>query len=469
MMGIKMGTGDNKVFLKRRNKREGCRLTEWLSAGRRVGVAFVGLVALALSGCGGANVNHPLADKGPVAQTSENATANPVEKAENTIKMTSAQRVRTQKGVKIAMLLPLGAKGGSAKVAKALKKAGELALFDFNNPNLVLTVKDTRGTPAGARAAARAAVDSGVELIIGPLFSKNVRAAAPIAQKAHVPMVAFSSDQKVAGNGVYLLSFLAGQDVDRIISYAIAQGKRRFAALIPDTAYGHIVEKSFQQAMEKHGGELVALERFPVDPNGMLKPVEKIAALARSHDPETKEPVDVRIDALFVPAGSRIIPILSPIFPYFEVDTRAVKLIGTGSWDYNDIGREKPFRKGWFPGPDPSGWRKFTRRYAETYGKAPPRIASLAYDAVSVAASLAKQPKGARYTARQLTRNSGFSGVDGLFRLRADGTSERGLAVLEIQKFGARVIDRAPRLFLQTTASASSPFGLPATRGFNPF
>ncbi len=431
-------------------------------------LAALGLVSLALSGCGGPN--KPLADKGIIVQTPVDPKANPIEKAENQIKATSAQRLRQQKGIKVAMLLPLGAKGGSAKIAAALKKAGELAMFDFNNPDLILTAKDTKGTPAGARAAAIAAVNSGAELIIGPLFAKNVKAAAPIAKKAGVPMIAFSSDQKVAGDGVYLLSFLAGQDVDRIVSYTIGNGKRRFGTLIPDTPYGHIVEKAFQQAIEKHGGQLIALKRFPVDPNGMLKPIKAIAKLARTRDPETKEPLEPQIDALFIPAGAQIIPTLSPILPYFEVDTNAVKLVGTGSWDYSDIGREKPLRKGWLPGPTPEGWRKFTRRYAETYGKAPPRIASLAYDAVSVAVSLSKNPRGSRYTARQLTRSSGFAGVDGLFRLRNDGTSERGLAVLEIQKFGARVIDRAPRLFSRTASSAgSSSFGSLKNSGFNPF
>ncbi len=430
---------------------------------------MAGTLSLALGACGGNNLNKPLASSGEIVQKATSENNNPVENAENSIKATSAERVRQQKGVKVAMLLPLGAKGNSAKIAAALKQAGELAMFDFNNPDIILTAKDTKGTPEGAKAAAIEAVNSGAELIIGPLFSKNVRAAAPVAQKAGVPMIALSSDQKVAGNGVYLLSFLAGQDVDRIVSFAISHGKNRFGALIPDTAYGHILESAFKKAINRHGGQIIALKRFPVDPNGMLAPIEEIAKLARTSDPETKEPVEVQIDALFIPSGAQIIPTLSPILPYFEVDTKAVKLIGTGSWDYSDIGREKPLRKAWFPGPDPKGWRKFTQRYAATYGKAPPRIASLAYDAVSLAVSLSNQPKGSRYTARQLTRSSGFAGVDGLFRLRTDGTPERGLAILEIQKFGPRVIDRAPRIFSQTASSSGSGRGSLARNGFNPF
>ena len=435
-------------------------------ASRRILALFlVTLMVLALGACGGNNLNKPLAGSSEITRNAGAEKPATIEQAQTRIAATSAERVRQQKGIKVAILLPLGAKGNTAKIATALKQAGQLAMFDFDNPDIILTSKDTKGTPEGAKAAATEAINSGAELIIGPLFSKNVKAAAPIAQKAGVPMIALSSDRTVAGNGVFLLSFLAGQDVDRIVSYAISRGKSRFAALIPDTAYGHIVESAFQKSVAKHGAQLVALKRFPVDPNGMLGPIEEISKLARTTDEETKEPIEPQIDALFIPSGPEIIPTLSPILPYFEVDTKAVKLIGTGNWDYSDIGREKPLRKAWFPGPDPKGWRKFTQRYAATFGAAPPRIASLAYDAVSLAVALSKQPRGSRYTAAQLTRNSGFAGVDGLFRLRRDGTSERGLAVLEVQKFGPRVIDGAPGIFSRTALST----GRLSRNGFNPF
>ncbi len=345
--------------------------------------------------------------------------------------------------VRVAVLLPLSAQGNTAKVATAMKQAGELALFDFDNPNVTLMAKDTKGTADGARTAAMAAARDGAELIIGPLFAQSVAAAAPIARQANIPMIAFSSDQKVAGNGVYLLSFLAGSDVPRIVSHAMAQGKRRFAALVPKNAYGALAERSFRSAVAAQGGQLVAVERFPLDANGMLAPAKRIAALAKSSNPS----IPPQIDAIFIPAGPEALPTLSALVPYYEIDTARVKLLGTGLWDYPNIGKEKPLIGGWFPAPDPKGWRSFTRRFVKSYEKTPPRLASLAYDAVSLAVSLSGHPRGQRYTPQQLTRGSGFAGVDGLFRLLNDGTSERGLAVLEVQKFDNRVINPAPSAF----------------------
>lgn len=346
---------------------------------------------------------------------------------------------RNAKKVKVALLLPTTAKGNTAQVAKALKQAGELALFDFDNPSVVLVAKDTRGTPEGAQAAAQEAINEGAELIIGPLFAKSVSAVAPVARQAGVSVIAFSTDRQVAGNGVYLLSFLAGYDVDRIVSHAVAEGKRSFAALIPQSPYGKIVEQAFGSAVSRAGGQIVAIEHYPLEANAMLEPARKIADLVKSEPPQA--------DTLFIPAGPETLPTISALMPYFEIDTKKVKLIGTGRWDYSGVGREKPLHGGWLPGPDPKGWRAFTQRYVKTYGKTPPRLASLSYDAVSLAVSLSSNAPGNRYAPSQLTRDSGFAGVDGLFRLRSDGTSERGLAILEVQRFGTRVIDPAPSVF----------------------
>jgi branched-chain amino acid transport system substrate-binding protein len=342
--------------------------------------------------------------------------------------------------VKVALLLPLTGNVNAHQVAKAMKQAGELALFDFDKPNVQLIPKDTHGTPDGARQAAQDAVKEGAELIIGPLFANEVSAVAPVAQAARIPVIAFSSDRNVAGNGVYLLSFVAGSDVPRMISYAVSKGKTRFAALFPRNDYGRLVEQAFNRAVQENHGQVVATKTFPPEANGMLPPVKEMAPLA-------KKGTSPQIDAIFIPAGGDTLPSLAPLFPYYEIDTQAVKLMGLSGWDYSGVGKEQALVGGWFTATDPKGWQDFTRRYTETYGEAPPRLASISYDAVSLAISLSNNPPGRRFVASELTRASGFKGVDGLFRLRPDGTSERGLAVMEVQKYGNQAIDPAPSSF----------------------
>lgn len=340
------------------------------------------------------------------------------------------------KAAKIAMLLPLGGFDQTALIAKSMKQAGEMALFELDNPSVQIIVKDDKGSAEGARVAAEEAIRDGAEIILGPLFSQAVAGAAPAARQANIPIIAFSNDPLVAGNGVYLMSFLAQQEVDRIVSFAASQGKRRFAALIPDDAYGRTVEPAFRAAVSRAGGTIAQLELYPVQANAMLEPAKRVAAAIQQG-----EAAGQPVDALFLPGGQDVLPNFGPLFSYAGIDTTKVKLLGTGGWEYPNIGREDAFIGGWYPGPDPRGWRGFSERFAKTFGIAPPRIASLAYDAVSAAVALSTGPAPGRYAAANLTRPNGFSGVDGMVRLLPDGRSERSLAILEVQKFGSTVVD----------------------------
>jgi ABC-type branched-subunit amino acid transport system substrate-binding protein len=395
----------------------------WISLGRRLWVIRFALAALVVAGlasaCGGGGGFGGFSRPGPTITGSSDT-------------------------VKVGVLLPLSGSGSTPAVAKALKQAAELALFDFDNPNVTLIPKDTKGTPDGARLAAESALRDGAELIIGPLFAQEVTGAASVARSRGVPMIAFSSDEKVAGNGVYLLSFLAGRDVPRIVSFALSRGKRNFAELIPQTAYGRIAETAFAKAVSSGGGQVPVRATFPPNnSNAMLAAAQQAATAVKSGQ---------AVDALFLPAGREELPTLAPHLASSGLSGGNVQLIGTGQWDYPNVGSERALVGGWYPAPDPKGWSDFVARYSKTYGSAPPRIASLAYDAVSLAVSLSPNPPGQRYTTSQLTRSSGFSGVDGLFRLLYDGTSERGLAILEVGAGGPRVIDPAPQSF--TTASS---------------
>jgi len=337
--------------------------------------------------------------------------------------------------VKIALILPMTAGGQTAIVANSLKNAGELALAEANSPNVQLIVKDDRGTTDGATAAAQEAVNEGAELIVGPLLAANVQAAAAVARPAGRPMIAFSSDASVASRGVYLLSFMPATDVARIVSFASSQGKHSFAGLVPDTAYGQITSGSFQEQVSHAGGRVVALERYGADHNQMIETVKRLA------------PTLQQADALFIPDGAETLPGVLEALTSNGVDLKRLKLIGTGVWNDAKLFRLPSMQGAWFPAPETAGFNAFAQRYRGKFSADPSRTATLSYDALSLAAALVRTQGSQRFSESVLTNPSGFAGADGLFRFRADGTSERGLAVLEMRNGSTAVVSPAPKSF----------------------
>ncbi|MEA2870906.1 MAG: hypothetical protein QOH67_882 [Hyphomicrobiales bacterium] len=337
--------------------------------------------------------------------------------------------------VKVALILPLTAQGNGAAVAQSMRNAAEMALAEFSNPDIQLLVKDDGGTAAGAQAAAQAALAEGAEIVLGPLFAVSVGAAGQVARARGVPVIAFSTDSSVAAPGVYLLSFLPESDVNRVIGYATQQGKRSFAALIPDNAYGSVVQAAFQQAVARGGGRVIAMERYPLDRAQMQGPVQRVAQAAR------------QADTIFIPDGADSVTSAVQMLTANGVNTRRIQLIGTGLWDDPRIFAEPGAQGGWYAAPEPAGYRAFSGRYRQRYGQDPLRPATLSYDAVSLVAALVKTQGPARFSEEILTNPSGFAGIDGVFRFRPDGTNQRGLAVMRVTTSGPQVISPAPKVF----------------------
>jgi ABC-type branched-subunit amino acid transport system substrate-binding protein len=342
-------------------------------------------------------------------------------------------------GLKVAVVLPLGGSDQTALIARSMKQAAEMALFDGGRTDVQLVVKDDKGTPEGARAATEEAIREGAEVILGPLTSRSVPGAAAAAATAGIPVLAFSNDRAVAGPGVYPLGFAAEQDAERIVAYAAAQGKRRFAALVPDDAYGTVIGGAFRAAVAAAGGTIVAFETYPAGANAMIGPSRRIVEAAKA-----AEAAGAPLEAMFLPGGKDVLPQLGPLLTYAGFDSGRVKLLGSGAWEFATIGANDAFVGGWYPGPDPQGWRTFSAKFSKAYGTTPPRIASIAYDAMAIAISLAAQPPGQRFTVANLTRPTGFTGVDGPVRLVTGELAQRGLAVLEVQKIGSVIVEPAP-------------------------
>jgi ABC-type branched-subunit amino acid transport system substrate-binding protein len=336
--------------------------------------------------------------------------------------------------VRVGLILPLTATGNAGSVGPSMKNAGELALAEFQNPTIQLLLKDDGGSPQGAQQAAQQALDEGAEIILGPVFSVAVPGAAQLARARGVPMIAFSTDSTVAGRGVFLLSFLPESDVVRIVDYAASQGKRSFAAMIPENAYGAVVEAAFQQAAARRG-RVVALERYGNDPQQIQQAARTIAqALGGA-------------DALFLPDGEAL-PTVIQALASAGADLRRVQLLGTGQWENNpNVSGTAALQGGLYAAPDPAGFRAFARRYHAKYGSDPVRTATLVYDAVALVAALARTQGQQRFAQDVLTAPSGFAGIDGLFRFRGDGSNERGLAVMRVTSSGAQQVAAPPKSF----------------------
>jgi branched-chain amino acid transport system substrate-binding protein len=397
--------------------------------GARGGLAFALLATLALGAC--EEVNPSASGNNNSDSFSASAPVTPVQ----TQPLPGTAPGPAGNGsVRVAMILPLTqASGTPSVVGTSLKNAADLAVSESGGSAVTFSYMDDHSTPDGAKAAAQQAITQNDDIILGPLFSPSVRAVGEIAQAAHKPVIAFSTDTSTAGPGVYLLSFLIENYVDRIVDYAASQGKKSFAALIPNNDYGRVASAEFQQIAAQRGLRVVEIENYT--PQTLASAVGKVAAFGN------------QIDALFIPEQADAMPAMAHALRSAGLDSHKVQILGTGLWNDARVLGLAPLQGAWFAAPDNGGFQAFAQRYRAKYGSDPTRIATLGYDAASLVIALAKRGGADKFSDNVLTSSGGFNGADGVFRFKPNGQNERALAIFEIENGSAVALSQAPRSF----------------------
>jgi branched-chain amino acid transport system substrate-binding protein len=332
--------------------------------------------------------------------------------------------------VRVGMILPLTQNGGPNPIGVSMRNAAQLAINDSGSTSITLMIEDDHSSPDAAAQAAQSELGAGAQLILGPVFANDVRTASAAAKSAGRPMIAFSTDVTVAAPSVYLLSFLIQGYVDRILQYAVSSGKKSFGIMAPQNDYGNVAAQRFQEMAGNVNAQVVVTARYST--GQIATAAGQVAA------------VQGQIDALFIPDQADAMPAVASALGSANVKT---KFLGTGVWNDPRVLRVPQMQGAWFSAPDNSGFDAFAQRYQAKFNSEPARLATLAYDAVTLAAALAHNGGADAFNQAALTNISGFNGADGVFRFKADGTNERGLAVMEIAEDGAKVVSPAPRSF----------------------
>lgn len=325
---------------------------------------------------------------------------------------------------RVALLVPLS--GSNAGVGRSLANATQMALLDANAQRVRITTYDTA---TGAAAAAQRAIAEGNRLILGPLLSEDVRAVAPVARAARVPVVSFSNDAGVAGRGAYIMGYTPSQSIERVVSYAKSRGLTTFGGLIPSGVYGERASTAFLRAVEQEGGQVASLQTFDRSPASVNAAVGRLAKAG---------PFQAVLVADSAATAAGAAPALK------RGVGASVRLLGTELWNTDTgLAARAPLSGGWFASVSDTLYRQYAQRYRARFGAAPYRLSSMGYDAVLLTVRIARDwPVGSVFPEAELNDRGGYSGIDGPFRFGRDGVAERALVVQEVR--GGQVVTVSP-------------------------
>lgn len=348
--------------------------------------------------------------------------------------------ISTSSPVPVALLVPSGSSdSGDVLIAQSLENAARLAIADLQGVKIDLRVYSTEGKPAVAAAAAQKAVTEGAKIILGPLHGAAADAAGKAVAGKGINVLAFSNNTDIAGGNVFLLGSTFDNTARRLVRYAASQGKRNMLVIHADNVSGQIGRDAITGAMSGTGVSGTGTVSYTYSQEGVVNAISQIQAAATQSPP----------DSIFLTAStSGALPLFSQMLPEAGIDPQTIQYIGLTRWDLPSQTLSLPGVQGaWFARPDAALNRAYLNRYAQTYGGLPHNLSGLAYDGIAAIGALVKAGKSNALTSGALTQSAGFQGVNGIFRLRSDGTNERGLAVVTIRDKQVVTLDPAPTSF----------------------
>ncbi|MFN3971383.1 MAG: penicillin-binding protein activator [Gemmobacter sp.] len=346
--------------------------------------------------------------------------------------------IDTRAPVAVALLVPGGSGQASDELlARSLQNAARLAISDLGDAARIdLRVYNTSGQPAQAQAMAIRAADEGARIILGPVFAQEANAAGVAMAARGINVLSFSNNTDIAGGNVYVLGPTFRNTAERLAGYARRQGKSRLMIVHDRTSAGESGRAAIQQGAARAGLGVVGTAAYEFSQNGIAQAIPGIAAAARANGADT----------LFMTADTAgALPLVSQLL---RDSGASQQFIGLTRWDIPQQTLGLPsVQGGWFALPDPSLYQQYQSRYQTAFGEAPHPISGLAYDGIAAIGALVRNGQSNALTGAGLTQSTGFVGVNGIFRLRGDGTNERGLAVATIRNNRVVVIEPAPRSF----------------------
>lgn len=332
---------------------------------------------------------------------------------------------------RVALLVPTS--GSNANVGQSIANAANMAILDTGDARLRITTYDTAGT-GGTAAAANRALEDGSQLFLGPLLSENVREIAPMARGAGVPIVSFSNDTSIAGEGTYVMGFTPAQSIQRVTSYAYQEGSRRFAALVPEGLYGQRASAAYADAVRQAGGTLVATRSYERSSRSLQRAVTQLRG-------------EGEFDTLLIAdSGATARQAVEYLHAIGEEN---VRILGTELWNNQpNLTQYEELHGAVFASVSDSTFQTLGRRYRSRFNSSPYRLSSLGYDAALLLVRIAENwDPGEPFPVNALRDPGGFSGVDGAFRFLPSGIAQRALEVQRIDASGFTVVSPAPTGF----------------------
>lgn len=176
--------------------------------------------------------------------------------------------------VDIAILLPMT--GPEAELSQEYAKMIKIGLSDGVKTKIRVTTYDST-SQAKLTAALNKILDTGTDIIIGPIYSEATKTVAKKVKGTSTIVLSLSNNPVLAEKNVFIFGHAPMKQLEQIASYFLEHNYQNYIALLPAGRYSTTVSKILNDMIESRDANLSRIEFYGSTPEDMEKSVKLVS------------------------------------------------------------------------------------------------------------------------------------------------------------------------------------------------
>jgi ABC-type branched-subunit amino acid transport system substrate-binding protein len=344
----------------------------------------------------------------------------------------SAGNVKANEKIRVGLLVPLT--GKNSEIGQSIIKSVRLAINKINNPLIEIIPKDTGSSPEITLRAAKELADSGVKIIIGPVFNESL---IYLDELNEITFLALTNKNNNFSKNIINAGINATSQLNAIKKFIKINEIKKTIFLTPDVSFKNEIEEAISNSKIK----ILENYIYDTDPTKLTEQIEKITRYEirkqnledeivrlEKSDQSNKEYLierlkkrdtlgGVNFDSIVISDFDESLKSVTTSLLYTDVSPKEKYFITLNQWFDESLLKETSSQPLYFPSANKSNYDDFSSEYFEKYNQYPNQLSFLSYDLIGLVYYLILQ-NNSIVDENMFSKKTLFKGKVGIFEIK---------------------------------------------------
>ena len=340
--------------------------------------------------------------------------------------------IKANEKIRIGLLAPLT--GKNSEIGQSIIRSVRLAINKIDNPSIEIFPRDTKSNPEITLEAAKELADTGVKIIIGPVFNESLM---NLNKLDKITFLSLTNKNDNFSKNIINTGINATSQLNAIKKFIELNKIKKTIFLTPDVIFKNEIEKAIYDSRIK----ILENYIYSTDPTILTKQIEKITRykirkqnledeivrLEKSEQSNKERLIkelkkkdtlgNVDFDSVIISDFDESLKSVTTSLLYTDISPKDKYFITLNQWFDETLLKETSSQPLYFPSVNKSNYDEFSSEYYEKYNQYPNQLSFLSYDLVGLVYYLILQ-NDSIVDENMFSKKTLFKGKVGIFEIK---------------------------------------------------